>query len=143
MFKNENIIFDNAGVSDVILLKIQDKKLEKLYDSITTAEEADLLLRKAGYLTYEELLTQVKDKDYLEYIVSDIRSDDKENEKIYLLYNISSDRPAGGAFILSADETGRLSYKRVHYACGFGRTDILLRLEYTPFYKDITVHNNL
>ncbi len=139
LFKNENVMFDNAGISDVVLLKIQDKKLEKLYDSITTAEEADLLLRKAGYLTYEELLTQVEDTDYLEYILSDIRSDDKENEKIYLLYNISSDRPAGGAFILSADETGRLSYKRVHYACGFGRTDILLRLAYTPFYKDITV----
>lgn len=139
LFKNENVIFDNAGVSDVILLKIQDKKLEKLYNSITTAEEADLLLRKEGYLTYEELLTQVKDTDYLEYIVSDIRSDDKENEKIYLLYNISADRPAGGAFILPADETGRLSYKRVHYACGFGKTDILLRLAYTPFYKDITV----
>ena len=139
LFKNENIIFDNAGVSDVILLKIQDKKLEKLYNSITTAEEADLLLRKEGYLTYEELLTQVKDTDYLEYIVSDIRSDDKENEKIYLLYNISADRPSGGAFILPADETGKLSYKRVHYALGFGKTDILLRLAYTPFYKDITV----
>ena len=139
LFKNENLMFDNAGVSDVILLKIQDKKLEKLYNSITTAKEADLLLRKEGYLTYEELLTQVEDKDYLEYIVSDIRSDDKENEKIYLLYNISADRPTGGAFILSADETEKLSYKRVHYACGFGKTDILLRLAYTPFYKDITV----
>lgn len=139
LFKNESVMFDEPGISDVIFLKAEDKKLDKLYASITTAEEADLLLRKAGYLTYEELLTQVEDTDYLEYILSDIRSDDKENEKIYLLYNISADRPAGGAFIHSADETGKLNYKRVHYAWGFGKTDILLRLAYTPFYKDITV----
>lgn len=112
------------------------KELDRLYASVSTYEEADRILREAGYIPHTELHTVIKDDDDLNYILLAIEEDfgvDTSKETVYVENNQYVSIHSDASFIIPHSESDTLNYKKMYYGTQKRQPDISFYIEYFLF----------
>lgn len=128
--------FSNSRLVGIIESRNSIKELDRLYASVRTYEEADRILREAGYIPHTELHTVIKDEDDLNYILLAIEEDfgvDTSKETVYVENNQYLSIHSDASFVIPHSEGGTLNYKKMYYGTQKRQPDISFYIEYFLF----------
>lgn len=128
--------FGDSRLVGIIESRNSIKELDRLYASVSTYEEADRILREAGYIPHTELHTVIKDEDDLNYILLAIEEDfgvDTSKETVYVENNQYVSIHSDASFIIPHSEGDTLNYKKMYYGTQKRQPDISFYIEYFLF----------
>lgn len=132
--------FSDSRLVDIIESRNSIKELDRLYASVSTYEEADRILREAGYIPHTELHTVIKDEDDLNYILLAIEEDfgvDTSKETVYVKNDQYISIQSDASFVIPHSEGGTLNYKKMYYGTQKRHPDISFYIEY--FFFDVNL----
>lgn len=128
--------FGDSRLVGIIESRNSIKELDRLYASVSTYEEADRILREAGYIPHTELHTVIKDDDDLNYILLAIEEDfgvDTSKETVYVENNQYVSIHSDASFVIPHSEGDTLNYKKMYYGTQKRQPDISFYIEYFLF----------
>ena len=135
--------FSDSELVGIIESRNSIKELDRLYATInekSTFEDADRILRKAGYIPHTELHTVIKDEDDLNYILLTIEEDfgvDTGKETVYVKNDQYISIQSDASFVIPHSEGGTLNYKKMYYGTQKRHPDISFYIEY--FFFDVNL----
>ena len=135
--------FGDSELAALVESRKSIKELDNLYASInekSTFEDADRILRKAGYIPHTELHTVIKVEDDLNYILLTIEEDfgvDTSKETVYVKNDQYISIQSDASFVIPHSEGGTLNYKKMYYGTQKRHPDISFYIEY--FFFDVNL----
>ena len=131
--------FCDSELVGIIESRNSIKELDRLYATInekSTFEEADRILREAGYIPHTELHTVIKDEEELNYIllaIEEIYGVDTDKETVYVKNDRYASIYSDASFIIPHSEEVSLNYKKMYYGTHKSQLDISFYIEYFLF----------